>query len=203
MGRDKCLDFVRCFGCALCRYCLAGDGEDVEVGEGGLVGVVGVVGVVVGGFGLEKPLRLMLGDPVGEGAVVDVLVGPVLIHVAGVDDDEAAGGDEEVLHVVVEDVVLDEVVDDVEREGEVGLDGGGEETGFEETFGGIVGEESAAYLDGFGGDVDAGVVGIAGEFELSPVAAAVLDDGGDAVLLDEGVEEVGLEPGQAVVAACA
>ena len=180
---------------------LAGGGEDVEVREGGVVRVSRVVGIVVGDFGLERPLGLMLGHPAGERAVMDVFVVPLLGYVAGVDDDEAVGRGEEFSHVVVEGVILDEVVDDVEGEGEVGFDGGGEETGFEEAFGGVVGEEGATDLDGFGGDVDARVGGVAGEFELGAVAGAVLDDGGDVVLLDEGVEEVGLELGEAVVAA--
>jgi len=144
---------------------------------------------------------MVLGDPVGEAAMADVLVGPLFHHVAGVDDDEVVGGGEEFLHVGLEDVVLDEVVDDVEGHGEIGAGAYGEEISFEEAFGGVAREEGAADLNGFGRDVDAGVAGIAGEFELGAVSAAVFDDGGDAIFFYEGVEESGFEFGQAVIAA--
>lgn len=144
----------------------------------------------------------MFGNPVGEPAVVYVLLGPLLDHVAGVDDDEVVGGGEEFFHVGLEDVVLYEVVDDVEGESEVGAGVRGEEIGLEEALGGVVDEEATADLNGFGRDVNAGVAGIAGQFELGAVSAAVFDDGGDAILFYEGVEEPGFELGQPVIAAC-
>lgn len=143
----------------------------------------------------------MFGDPVGEPTVVYVLLGPLPDHVAGVDDDEVAGGGEEFFHVGLEDVVLNEVVDDIEGKGEVGPGTCGKEIGLEEAFGGVAGEEGAADFNGFGRDVYAGIAGIAGQFELGAVSAAVFDNRGDVILFYESVEESGLEFGQPVIAA--
>ena len=88
------------------------------------------------------------------------------------------------------------------RDGEIGSGACGKEIGLEEAFGGVAGEEAAADLNGFGRDVDAGVAGISGEFELGAVSAAVFDDGADVILFYEGVEESRFEFGQPVIAAC-
>lgn len=154
-------------------------------------------------MGEQAEVGPVSGHPGGEFTGPDVrgiVVGGVAV--AGVDDDERGGGRKQAAHVGVVGIVLDEVVDDVEAQRQVGLVANCLPD-VEELLAGVVFEQGLALRKDHWADIEAGVVREAEVAQLVAVAAAQLQHGFDAVLGHELVEHGGLELGQVVVGASA
>src|SRR5437868_6467344 len=131
-------------------------------------------------------------------------VGPcmpfVVVRVARIDDHEPFGCGKQSTHIALEYAVLDEMVDDVERQREIrGL------TlvlvGDFEHLGGVSGEFPVALIDGGLAYIETHVVRVSCERQLIAVATAELDDAFYLPLAHKGVDQFGLERGELTVRA--
>ncbi|MEI9906395.1 MAG: hypothetical protein WDN06_22665 [Asticcacaulis sp.] len=123
--------------------------------------------------------------------------------VAGIDDDKGFRRREQAAHVPVENVVLDEVIDDVQRHRKVAAFR--RRALVDDTKGlvGIGAEQVRAHPDGDIADIIADISGIARITQLVAVAAPEFDDLRHLVQFDKAIEELRLEFGQRAVGALA
>src|SRR5688572_28962700 len=113
---------------------------------------------------------------------VPYMVSPVrVVVVARVDDDEAACGRKQRLHVLVEPGILHQVEDDIQRDGEV-MYAAAVIAEKHKRLRVVAGETGSALRERRSRNVDADIMRIAGERELIPVSATEFDHRANPVL---------------------
>jgi hypothetical protein len=68
----------------------------------------------------QAPVRIMTANPRREAAVSNMGSPASVLTVAGIDDDVASCGREHMTHIALVNVLFDQVIEDVQRENEVG-----------------------------------------------------------------------------------
>lgn len=152
----------------------------------------------------QLPFRTIGLDPFREPVLTDPCPGicRIVLRVAGVYDHVAPGSAEESTHIRLKHVIFNQVVYDIEREGEIGqravvrIKGG-------EGLGRIPLEQDATSLHRDLADVVSAVGGISRKRELVPITASELDHISHGMIPNEIVQEARLELSELTVGAAA
>ena len=144
--------------------------KKMKIREGRVIGLSTVIGKTIGDEPRRMPFRHVLGNPNREMSVAHVGGLGEGIVVARVDDHITPGMRKQGAHVRIKNRILDQMIDNVERERQV--EAGkllGKCIGQIELLGRVLNEAGTASFDGRGSDVDADVFGILRQFQLRAI----------------------------------
>src|SRR6202051_4864694 len=122
-----------------------------------------------------SPFRLICLDPISEGAMADLRHLARFVLVARIDDNESPGAGEERAHVSAKHLILDQVIDYVEREHQIKATVVSRQLSGEiKAFGGVRGKVLPARGDRSLCHVNADIAWVPREGELGAIATAKL-----------------------------